>query len=129
MSNTQHAPRRTARRIIVSSAIAAAALAASILPATGALAQGGPVNATIAIPSTLTFTFTSATSFTVAPGATDMGAVAFTVATNDGAGYTISQSAPDLSNGSGGTLPAGDLSYVLHATNAGGAGQPGRRPR
>jgi hypothetical protein len=105
-------------RLLAGSVIAAAALAASTAPA---WADGGPVTATVAVPSTLTFAFTSATSFSVAPGATAPAAVAFTVTTNNPAGYAVSQSAPDLVAGAN-SLPAGELSFALHFTNHDGTG-------
>ena len=51
------------------------------------------------------------------------------MATNDAGGYSVSQGAPDLSNGAGGTLPAGDLSEVLHYTDMADPGWFGRTER
>lgn len=103
-------------KLLAAAAVAAAAIGASTAPA---WADGGPVTATVAVPSTLTFSFTSATSFTVAPGATSTGAVAFTIVTNNPAGYDVFQSAPDLTAGAN-SLPATDLSFVLHYHNSNG---------
>ncbi len=111
--------RMTAR--LAAAAVAAFAIGSAVAsaPAFAAVQQpppgGGTVNGNVVVGSSLTFAFTSGTSFTVAPGATDMAAVAFTLATNDQLGWSISEAAPDLSDGAAGdTLPATDLSEVLH---------------
>jgi hypothetical protein len=90
---------------------------------------GGNVPASVAVAETLMFAFTNGTGagFSVAPGATDTGAVSFMVGTNCPTGYTVSQAAPDLSNGAGSNLPAGSLSDVLSYTDAvhpGGSSSP-----
>ena len=114
-------------RITVASAIAAAAIAATALPAFADGGAGGPIAASVTVPSSLTFTFTSGTSFSLAPGVTSPAAVAWTVATNDPHGYSVVQSAPDLT-GPSGTLPAGDLSEVLHFDVTGPGGSTGVNP-
>lgn len=119
--------RFTARRIVTALVVPAVA-GAGLLTASSAMAapMPGPISAAVVVPQTLTLTFTSGTSFSLAPGATQTGAVAFTVSSNDGNGYTVAQSAPDLSNGSA-FIPATDLSYALNFTDAAhpGGGSPG----
>jgi hypothetical protein len=123
--------RFTARRSVTALVVPAVA-AAGLLTASAAMAApmpggGGNVNASVTVAETLTFQFNGANSFSLAPGTTDKAAVAFTIGTNDPSGYNVSQAAPDLSNGAGGTIGVGNLSEVLNYTDAGhpgGATQP-----
>lgn len=110
-----HITRRLAA--VLGAGALASVLGAGIASA-GTAPTGGTVAATVSVTETISFAFTSAQSFTLDNGITAPAAVAWTVATNDAAGFTQSESAPNLGDGNGHTLAAGQLTEVLHSSTA-----------
>ena len=100
-----------------------AALAAPALtgpaaaPVQAVLTAAGPsasASVGVTVLQSITITFNSGSSFSLAPNQAAANATSFTVATNDGHGYSVDMSAPDLQTAGGLTLPATSLSYTSY---------------
>lgn len=106
-----HRTRAFARLAVLAGAGALAAGLAA--PAAFADSPSTSAQASVTVAQSISFAFTSPASFTLTPGQTQAGALAFTVSTNDHLGATITLAAPDLTLGGGAaSIPAGDLSYI-----------------
>lgn len=108
--------------------IGAAGLAVTFALAAPAMAAPCPAgsscaSATVTVNQGISFAFTSATSFNLTPGVLAHSAVAFSVSTNDPAGYSVTIAAPDPATASGQSFPATDLAYETFDGN--GADAPG----
>jgi hypothetical protein len=121
MSNARRIRRTAVIAALASSLGAGAAMAAPALTATAPVqavltdASSGSPSASasvgVTVVQSITITFNSGSSFSLAPNTPASNATNFTVSTNDGRGYTVDMSAPDLQTGGGATIPATSLSY------------------
>jgi hypothetical protein len=98
-------------------AIAVTSGSAYMVPAAEAAtcpAGSSCADANVTVNQTISFAFTSATSFALDPaGVVNHSALAFTITTNDSHGYHVTLAAPDLTTGNA-TIPATDLSYSTY---------------
>jgi hypothetical protein len=93
-------------------AAAIAAVSAAPAMAAGCPAGSSCADATVHINQVISFAFTSGTTFSLDPaGVVSHGALAFTVTTNDAAGYTVSLAGTDPATAAGASFPATSLSY------------------
>lgn len=102
----------TIRRSLAIAGLSGAALAAAAVPAFATVP--GPstsAQATVTVNQAISFAFIGSPSFALNPGQVSHSAVSFNIQTNDNKGYTLTMSAPDLSDGAG-TIPATDLTYT-----------------
>jgi len=114
--------RRTrARRIAAIAAIGAVTIGGALAAAGPAFASGPPpIPIGVTVNELVSVTLTAGQSgFTLTGSQTNAGALAWTVVSNDAAGYTQSLALPNLNkNGGGGLLPSGYLSEVNNYSTA-----------
>jgi hypothetical protein len=94
---------------------AGAGMLGAVATAAPALADTNPSASTdvgVNVLQSITITFNSGASFSLAPNTPAVNATNFTIATNDGHGYHVMLSAPDLQTAGGASIPASDLSYT-----------------